>query len=86
MKRKTQEIRQHILREIDGTGKVSPTKMSKIFNVSRQAIFKNVRELVSSGVITKTESQKFPYSMTPLQSTSIRRGSLAVLLLAERAR
>jgi anti-sigma regulatory factor (Ser/Thr protein kinase)/predicted transcriptional regulator len=71
MKRKTQEIRQHILREIDGTGKVSPTKMSKIFNVSRQAIFKNVRELVSSGVITKTESQKFPYSMTPLQSTSI---------------
>jgi anti-sigma regulatory factor (Ser/Thr protein kinase)/biotin operon repressor/virulence-associated protein VapD len=71
MKRRTQEIRQLILREIDDAGKVSATKVSKIFNVSRQAIFKNVRELVATGVIIKTDSPKLPYRIKPLQSTSI---------------
>jgi anti-sigma regulatory factor (Ser/Thr protein kinase) len=71
MKRRTQEIRQLILREIDDVGKVSPSKMSKTFKVSRQAIFKNVQELVASGVIIKTDIPKFPYRIKPLQNASI---------------
>lgn len=70
LKRRTQEIRRLILREIDDVGKVSPTRMSKTFKVSRQAIFKNVQELAASGVIIKTDNPKFPYRIKPLQQTS----------------
>jgi anti-sigma regulatory factor (Ser/Thr protein kinase) len=45
--------------------------MSKIFKVSRQAIFKNIQELVASGVIIKTDTPKFPYRIKPLQQASI---------------
>jgi anti-sigma regulatory factor (Ser/Thr protein kinase)/biotin operon repressor len=71
VKRRTHEIRQLILHEVDDLGKVSPTRMSKIFKVSRQAIFKNIQELVASGVIIKTDTPKFPYRIKPLQQASI---------------
>ena len=43
MKRRTQEIRRFILENIDDYGNVRVNEVVKKFEISRQAIFKNVR-------------------------------------------
>lgn len=65
MKRRTQEIRALILRQIDDVGKVDSNAVAKQFGVTRQAIFKNIRELVLSGAVVKTNSPEHPYRVPP---------------------
>lgn len=70
MKRRTQEIRRHILENIDDYGNVRVSEAVDKFKVSRQAIFKNVRALMQTGLIIKTESKKHPYRLKPLYEKS----------------
>lgn len=72
MKRKTKEIRRVILEQVDDVGKVAAKEVAKTFGVSRQAIFKNVRELVASGVLVKTELAKHPYRLKPLKEAYVK--------------
>ena len=71
MKRRTKEIRHVILEQIDSVGKVSTGVVVKLFEVSRQAVFKNIRELIASGAILKTESAEHPYRLKPLKEVHI---------------
>jgi anti-sigma regulatory factor (Ser/Thr protein kinase) len=70
MKRRTQEIRKFILENIDDYGNVRVNEAVKKFEVSRQAIFKNIRILMQTGLIIKTESEKHPYELKPLHEKS----------------
>jgi predicted transcriptional regulator len=42
MKRRTQEIRMVIMRQVDDVGKVAANEVAKTFQVTRQAVFKNI--------------------------------------------
>lgn len=70
MKRRTQEIRIVILHQVDDVGKIAASEIAKTFGISRQAVFKNIQELVKSGVLTKTDSAEHPYKITPLKELS----------------
>lgn len=70
MKRRTQEIRRFILENIDDYGNVRVNEAVKKFEISRQAIFKNVRILLMAGLIVKSESEKRPYRLKPLHEKS----------------
>lgn len=70
MKRRTQEIRRFILENIDDYGNVRINEVVKKFEISRQAIFKNVRTLIQTGLIIKTELEKHPYQIKPLYEKS----------------
>lgn len=71
MKRRTQEIRMAILRQADNVGKVATSEIAKMFQVTRQAVFKNIKGLVTSGVLEKTDSAEHPYRIKPLKSSHI---------------
>ncbi|MEK6803285.1 MAG: DUF4325 domain-containing protein [Nitrospirota bacterium] len=71
MKRKTEEIRRLILEKIDDLGRVSQTEVAKTFGITRQAVFKNLKELVKIGVVQKTESELHPYRLVPLSETQV---------------
>lgn len=71
MKRKTEEIRRLILERIDDIGRVSQTEVAKTFGITRQAVFKNLKELVRNGVVQKTESEVHPYSLVPLKESHV---------------
>lgn len=66
MKRRTQEIRRFLLENIDDFGKVHVIEAAKKFKVSRQAIFKNLRTLLNAGMVIKSQSEKHPYRVKPL--------------------
>lgn len=72
MKRRTQEIRRVILEQIDDVGKVKTNEIAKTFGVTRQAIFKNVKELVASRVLLKTDLPAHPYRIKPLQDAFVK--------------
>lgn len=63
MQRKTKEIRRLILEKVDDLGKISPIEIAKTFGVTRQAVFKNLKELVKAGVVRKTDSLQHPYRL-----------------------
>lgn len=71
MKRRTQEIRMVILHHVDDVGRIAASEIAKTFGISRQAVFKNIQELVKSGVLTKNDSAEHPYRITPLKELSI---------------
>lgn len=66
MKRRTQEIRRFILESIEDYGSVRINEAIKKFEISRQAIFKNIQTLVQAGLVIKTESEEHPYRLKPL--------------------
>ncbi len=68
MKRRTNEIRKVILEEVDSVASVSASRIAKDFGISRQAVFKNIRELVASEILVKTGSDKFPYRIKPIRA------------------
>jgi anti-sigma regulatory factor (Ser/Thr protein kinase) len=70
MKRRTQEIRRLILENIDDFGNVRMNEVITKFKVSRQAIFKNMRTLINTGVVIKSKSEKCPYRLKPLNEKS----------------
>jgi DNA-binding Lrp family transcriptional regulator len=72
VKRRTQEIRRVILDQIEDVGKVKTNEIAKTFGVTRQAIFKNVKELVASGVLLKTDVETHPYRLKPLQDAYVK--------------
>ncbi|OGW50046.1 MAG: hypothetical protein A2V62_02445 [Nitrospirae bacterium RBG_19FT_COMBO_58_9] len=72
MKRRTQEIRRVILEQVDDVGKVKTNEIAKTFGVTRQAIFKNVKELVASRVLLKTDLPAHPYRIKPLQDAFVK--------------
>jgi len=69
MKRRTQEIRKLIMMKIGDAGKASPNEVAKAFGISRQAVFKNIKELMASGAIEKRESEGHMYRLKPLQDS-----------------
>jgi anti-sigma regulatory factor (Ser/Thr protein kinase)/biotin operon repressor len=69
MKRQTKEIRRLILKQINDVGKVATVEVAKIFGISRQAVFKNIRGLAASGVLLKTGLAKHPYRLKPLKDS-----------------
>lgn len=71
MKRKTDEIRNVMMRGIEDIGRISPTMVAKQFGVSRQAIFKNLHELIKLGLVEKNESEEHPYRLKPLRETYV---------------
>lgn len=71
MKRRTQEIRMVILHQVDDVGKIATSEIAKTFGITRQAVFKNIQELVKSGVLIKTDSAELPYKITPLKKLSL---------------
>ncbi|MBC7837798.1 MAG: DUF4325 domain-containing protein [Nitrospiraceae bacterium] len=71
MKRRTNEIRRAILSEANDSGTVSAGTIAKSFAVSRQAVFKNIRGMVASGVLVKTASADHPYMIKPLRESRI---------------
>jgi anti-sigma regulatory factor (Ser/Thr protein kinase)/biotin operon repressor len=71
MKRRTQEIRQVILEQVENLGIVSTGAVAKTFGVSRQAVFKNIRELVASGVLLRTQSATHRYRLKPLKESRV---------------
>ena len=71
MKRKTKEIRDVMLEEISDVGNVSTSSVAKRFGVSRQATHKNLRELITAGLVEKTKSAKHPYSLKALKDSFV---------------
>jgi DNA-binding Lrp family transcriptional regulator len=71
MKRRTDEIRRAILEEVDNISSVPAGQIAKDFGISRQAVFKNIRELVASGVLVKTGSTEYPYRIKPLREVKV---------------
>jgi hypothetical protein len=72
VKRKTQELRQVILKQIDDVGKVATVEVAKSFGISRQAVFKNIRGLIESGAVEKTGLGKpHPYRIKPIKSKHV---------------
>lgn len=70
MKRRTHEIRRYILENIDDYGNVKVNYVAEKFKVSRQAIFKNLRTLIDTGVVIKSNSEKRPYRLKPVSEHS----------------
>lgn len=60
-----------IMRQVDDVGKVAANDVAKTFQVTRQAVFKNIKELVTSGVLVKTDSAEHPYRIKPLKDSCI---------------
>jgi anti-sigma regulatory factor (Ser/Thr protein kinase)/biotin operon repressor len=71
VKRRTNEIRKVILDQVDDLGAVSAGSIAKTFGISRQAVFKNIRGLVASGVLLKTTAADHPYRIKPLLESRI---------------
>ena len=71
MKRNTKEIRRFILGQIDDYGEANTGLVAKTFEISRQAAFKNVRELLATGVIEKTLIKEHPLRLKPLQDSYV---------------
>jgi anti-sigma regulatory factor (Ser/Thr protein kinase)/biotin operon repressor len=69
VKRRTEEIRKAILSEANDSGTASAGTIAKSFGISRQAVFKNIRGLVASGVLVKTASADHPYRIKPLRES-----------------
>ena len=63
IKRRTQEIRTTIMRQVDDLGTIAVTEIAKMFQITRQAVSKNVRELIASGTLEKTGSADHPYTI-----------------------
>jgi len=71
MKRKTQYIRAVMLEQISDFSKISPKNVAEKFGVSRQAIFKNLRELIKTGIVEKTNDAKRPYSLKAIKNSYV---------------
>lgn len=72
MKRRTQEIRMAIMRQVDDLGSIAVMQIAKQFEISRQAVSKNVRALVACGTLEKTGSENHPYNLKALRNTWIK--------------
>jgi anti-sigma regulatory factor (Ser/Thr protein kinase)/biotin operon repressor len=71
MKRRTGEIRKAILEEVDEVGAVSAAHIAKAYGISRQAVFKNIRELVAAEVLIKTLDADYPYRIKPIKESNL---------------
>ena len=72
IKRRTQEIRTTIMRQVDDLGTIAVTEIAKMFQITRQAVSKNVRELIASGTLEKTGSADHPYTIKALRDTWVK--------------
>jgi virulence-associated protein VapD/anti-sigma regulatory factor (Ser/Thr protein kinase)/predicted transcriptional regulator len=71
MIRRTHEIRQVTMRQIAEMGNVSVMDVAKTFSVSRQAIFKNLRELIKGGFVEKRDSKEHPYALKAIRDSYV---------------
>lgn len=69
MKRNTKEIRRFIMEQVDDIGHVRTMVIAKKFEISRQAVFKNVRELMALGLVEKIDSKEYPYRLKLLKDS-----------------
>jgi virulence-associated protein VapD len=71
MKRKTQEIRAVMIEEISDVGNVSTKQVTEQFGISRQAVFKNLGELIKAGLVEKTKSAGHPYVLKAIKDSCV---------------